>query len=184
VLNTTDDGGVVTIYDYDAAFRGAAFVRNAIVNSPNTDNIQTAEVALTKRSSSRWMGAELVLRHQEQPLGRAEHRQPQSGLLSQGPDVGLGRQREWQLLAARRCATVGVRADEAGAKGARTNIFRAADPDGGTPLRQLATVTLRLEPLGSERTPVMTSSQPASRQGVQDWRLAARMDSTWMSSIC
>jgi len=46
---------------------------------------------------------------------------------------------------------------KAGAKGARTNIFRATDPDGGTPLRQLSTVTLRLEPLGSQRTPVMTS---------------------------
>jgi len=35
-------------------------------------------------------GSGLVLRHQEQPVGRAEHRQSQPGLLSQGSDVGLG----------------------------------------------------------------------------------------------
>ena len=33
-----------------------------------------------------------------------------------------------------------------GVTGRRTNIFRSADPDGGPPLRQLSTVTLRLEP--------------------------------------
>ncbi len=38
-----------------------------------------------------------------------------------------------------------------GVQGQRNNIFRAADPDGGTPLRQLSTVALRLEPFGTQK---------------------------------
>ena len=41
----------------------------------------------------------------------------------------------------------------AGLPGQRTNIFRSADPDGGTPLSQSNTVTLRLEPFGAQRNP-------------------------------
>jgi hypothetical protein len=40
-----------------------------------------------------------------------------------------------------------------GIKGQRTYVFRAADPLGGAPLRQLSTVTVRLEPLGSQTGP-------------------------------
>jgi hypothetical protein len=43
-----------------------------------------------------------------------------------------------------------------GVQGQRTNLFRAADPDGGTPLRQLSTVTLRLEPYGAQQGPAIT----------------------------
>src|SRR5207249_530441 len=35
----------------------------------------------------------------------------------------------------------------------RTYVFRSADPAGGTPLRQLATVTVPLEPFGARRLP-------------------------------
>jgi hypothetical protein len=157
VLNTPDDGGVVTIYDYDAAFRGAAFVRNAIVNSPNTDNIQTAEVALTKRSSSRWMAQSsfFVIKNNRWDVLNIDN--PNQAYFPKDLtwDWGGNVSGSYSLPAdVRLSAFVQTKA---GAKGARTNIFRAADPDGGTPLRQLATVTLRLEPLGSERTPVMTS---------------------------
>jgi hypothetical protein len=47
VLGSADDGGKVTIYDYDPAYRGSAFVRNVNMNSPNTDLIQTVETAVT-----------------------------------------------------------------------------------------------------------------------------------------
>jgi len=40
-----------------------------------------------------------------------------------------------------------------GIKGQRTYVFRATDPLGGPPLRQLSTVTLRLEPYGSQTGP-------------------------------
>jgi len=41
-----------------------------------------------------------------------------------------------------------------GIQGQRTYVFRAADPLGGPPLRQLSTVTLRLDPFGSQAGPV------------------------------
>jgi hypothetical protein len=41
-------------------------------------------------------------------------------------------------------------------QGQRTNVFRAADPDGGPQLRQLATVALRLDPFGSITGPATT----------------------------
>ncbi|MBI2835974.1 MAG: hypothetical protein HYX76_16275, partial [Acidobacteria bacterium] len=40
-----------------------------------------------------------------------------------------------------------------GDPGQRTYVFRQADPDGGLALRQLGTVTLRLEPFGTRREP-------------------------------
>src|SRR5439155_16246115 len=41
----------------------------------------------------------------------------------------------------------------AGVPNQRTYVFRSADPDGGTPISQSSTITLRLEPFGSQRTP-------------------------------
>src|SRR5690606_15853551 len=38
VVGTPDDGDMVTFYDYDPAYRGAAFVANQRRNSPNNDH--------------------------------------------------------------------------------------------------------------------------------------------------
>ena len=54
VLNTYDDGGKVTIYDYDRAYFGAAFVQNEQQNTERDDSFQTIEFTVTKRSSRRW----------------------------------------------------------------------------------------------------------------------------------
>ena len=37
ILNKSDDAGSVTIYDYDPAYRGAAFVKNQLMNSDRND---------------------------------------------------------------------------------------------------------------------------------------------------
>jgi hypothetical protein len=157
VLNTPDDGGVVTVYDYDPAYRGAAFVRNVLVNSPNTDNIQTAEVSLTKRSSRRWtaQGSFFMVKNNRWDVLNIDN--PNQAYFPKDLtwDWGSNLSASYMLPFDVRFSTFVQ--SKAGAKGARTNIFRAADPDGGTPLRQLSTVTLRLEPLGSQRTPTMTS---------------------------
>ena len=42
-----------------------------------------------------------------------------------------------------------------GVLGQRTTVFRATDPDGGTPLRQLSTVTLRMDPYGAQKGPAI-----------------------------
>jgi hypothetical protein len=43
-----------------------------------------------------------------------------------------------------------------GVQGQRTLTLRAADPDGGTPLRQLSTVTVRTEPFGAQQGPAIS----------------------------
>ncbi|PYR15160.1 MAG: hypothetical protein DMG00_01160, partial [Acidobacteria bacterium] len=55
-LGTVDDAGNVTLYDYSAAYKGAAFVNTQTVNATNADHFHSVEFTLTKRSSSRWMG--------------------------------------------------------------------------------------------------------------------------------
>src|SRR5581483_9432593 len=57
VLNTADDGGMVTIYDYDPAYRGASFTQNARLNRPDgqADVAQTLEGSVQKRFSNRWL---------------------------------------------------------------------------------------------------------------------------------
>ncbi len=51
-----DDGGPVTLYDYQAAYRGSAFVGNSPRNSPDDrdDNYDTIEFSLNKRMTNRW----------------------------------------------------------------------------------------------------------------------------------
>ena len=51
-LGTADDAGTVTLYDYSAAYKGAAFVNSQNVNADNTDHFHSIEFTLTKRSSS------------------------------------------------------------------------------------------------------------------------------------
>ena len=56
ILGNADDAGSVTLYDYTAAYRGAAFVNAQTVNATNPDRYNSIEGTLTKRFSSRWTG--------------------------------------------------------------------------------------------------------------------------------
>ena len=54
VVNTGDDGGQVTFYDYDPAYRGAAFVSNMPSNAADgrSDVFRTIEFTAVKRRSA------------------------------------------------------------------------------------------------------------------------------------
>jgi hypothetical protein len=54
VAGNNDDGGLVTLYDYTNAFRGAAFVGNMRMNSTTPNTYNSIETGLSKRFSSRW----------------------------------------------------------------------------------------------------------------------------------
>jgi len=156
-VGTADDGGMVTIYDYDAAYRGAAFVRNVLVNSPNADKINTLEFALTKRLSNRWMaqGSFWVVKNNNWIEQTFET--PNNDYFPKDETWDWAGNLSGSYLFPGDVRLAGFVTSKAGLKGARTNIFRAADPSGGTPLRQLSTVTLRLEPWGMQRAPAMTN---------------------------
>lgn len=156
VLNTADDAGKVTIYDYDAAFRGAAFVGNMRRNRPDerNDSFQSLEFTLNKRNNGRW-GVVTSF------AATKNHRWLVGIPASPNDDVfPLDETWDWVYKVSGNYRLPynvmfsGVFDIQPGVKGARTNVFRAADPDGGTPLRQLSTVTLRVEPFGSRVGPM------------------------------
>src|SRR5262249_55485481 len=157
ILNNADDGGRVTIYDYDPAYRGATFVGNMRVNRSEADYYNTLEVTFNKRNSNRWGGLTSF-------AATKNHRRiaAASGQLQTPNDDQFVLDQTWDWVykavgSYRLPADVmvsGVFDLVSGTSGQRTYIFRSADPDGGTPLRQLSTVTMRLEPYGAQVGPV------------------------------
>ena len=54
-LGTADDGGLITFYDYDPAYRGSRFVANTLVNTTDrADAYNNLELRLEKRRSNKW----------------------------------------------------------------------------------------------------------------------------------
>jgi outer membrane receptor protein involved in Fe transport len=165
-LNTADDGGLVTIYDYDRAFFGAAFVQNELQNSDRDDRYQTIEFTVTKRTSGRWgaMASFWAIKNHEW-LGNAR--------LPDNPNNDLYPLNEtWEWAgnvsgSYRLPAGVqfsGFVQSKVGLKGQRTNIFRQSDPSGPS-LAQLNSVTMRLEPFGATHEPaIVVVNLRASKQ--------------------
>ena len=159
VLNTQDDGGRVTFYDYDAAFRGGRFVQTQWVNRPDgrDDLYNSLEVTLNKRMSKRWdaLASFGATRSHRFIVGN-----PQSPNDEFFP---LDETWDWQFkLIGSYQFPRGITASTffqslAGDPLQRTYLFRATDPDGGTPLRQLTTATLPLEAFGARRKPTLNT---------------------------
>jgi Carboxypeptidase regulatory-like domain len=150
VLDTADDAGSVTIYDYDPAYRGASFVQMVQVNSDTVERYHTIEAAITKRLSGSWMAS-------ASGFAVKNHRWIEQHFQSPNDDPfpldetwgwGLNFSGVYRFPADIQLAAF-VQAKQ-GVQGQRTHIFRSQDPDGGPPLRQLSTVTLRLEPWGAQ----------------------------------
>lgn len=154
-LNTADDGGSVTIYDYDRAYFGANFVQNEQQNSDRDDSFQTIEFTVTKRSSGRWgaMASFWAIKNdfwlslfEDDPnndLNARDQTWKWAGNVSGNYTLPFGIQ-----LGAFMQSKVGI-------QGQRTNVFRAVDPDGGPRLNQLSTVTLRLDKPGAQKNPAI-----------------------------
>ena len=148
----------VTIYDYDAAYRGAAFVQQVQDNSDTVERYHTIEAAVARRLSGRWMAQAAGFAVKNHRWIEQDFQTPNDDLfpLDQTWNWGMNLSGMYRLPADVRLAAF-LQAKR-GVTGQRTNIFRSADPDGGTPLRQLSTVTLRLEPYGSQRGDTITST--------------------------
>jgi hypothetical protein len=151
VLGNGDDAGSVTLYDYTAAYRGASFVNSQIVNASNTDTYHSIEGTLTKRFSSRWTG-------QISYFTVKNHRWISSVFVSPNDtffpidetwswagNVSASYRLPWDVTIS------GFLQSKSGVKGQRTNLFRQADPDGGTAITQNGNTTIRVEPYGTEQ---------------------------------
>jgi hypothetical protein len=174
IVNTADDGPMVTIWDYAAAYRGAAFVGNERVNYPSNrrDYFHTLEVTLNKRFSQRWdatVSGSAVKNHASilttangEKTTTASATTTSSAVPQSPNDLYFPLNETWDWTARTTTSYVlpfNIRVAalaffESGAAGQRTYIFRATDPLGGPPLVQQATVTLPLEPYGAHRGPV------------------------------
>jgi hypothetical protein len=155
IVGTADDGPLVTIYDYGAAYGGSQFVIMQRVNRPSgrDDIAQTVEVAVEKRMSNRWsLGASYDLTKQHRWL---------VGIPTSPNDDYYPLDTTWTFQARANAIYTLPRGFQVGAslivingyQGQRTYTFRAVDPLGGPPLVQQTTATLRLEPFGAHTGP-------------------------------
>jgi len=152
VLNTSDDGGRITLRDYATAYRGAAFDFRKRVNAENDDRFHSAEFTLTKRSSDRWMGqiSYFVVKNHRWLDG--------TGVIVNPNDEFFPIDETWNwagtVSASYRLpynvSVSGFLQSKAGVKGQRTYIFRTADPDGGPAISNNGNTTIRLEPYGAQ----------------------------------
>ena len=153
-VNSADDGPMVTIYDFDPAYRGNAFEKVQAVNEPDElhDTATTFEGSVSKRVSNRW-GVTLSLgatrqQNRDFPQDPNAAQYDVTDNWSQTFRANGSYEFPWQISLGTSLNVL------SGVKTTRTYIFRAADPLGGPPLRQLSTVTLRLEEPGASTGPV------------------------------
>jgi hypothetical protein len=147
VLGTGDDGGNVTLNDYEPAFRGGAFVGQEPVNRPagRDDFANSFEVLVRKRSSGRWGVDSSVLFTKNHRWLVGVPQSPNDNFFP------LDTTWEWNYrLSGSYRAGYGVQFAGFytllnGAPGQRTYLFRN--------IPNLSTQSLRLEPFGSERGP-------------------------------
>ena len=155
VLSTSDDGGKVTFYDYDPAYRGASFVKTVTVNSPNTDKYHTVEFTVIKRPSHGWQGEASFWTVKNDRWLTQTFNAPQDSYFATdktwtwAANFNVSYHLPYDVLVALSMQS------KQGAKGQRTNLFRTVDPDGGTPISQLSTVTLRMDEYGSVLGPAL-----------------------------
>ena len=158
VLGTADDAGLVSIYDYDPAFRGSNFVSNQTVNRPDgrNDYFNSFEGSMTRRLAGSWsfLTAFTATKYHRYLVGVPQSPNDTQFDLDQSWRWNLKLNGNYNLP---RGFNVGAIVEVVnGTLGQRTYVFRAIDTS-GPPLRQLATVTLRLEPFGSEQEPHQTT---------------------------
>ncbi len=99
VLSTGDDGGKVTIYDYDPAYRGSNFVGNQEVNRPDgrSDYYNSYEASITRRMTRSWsmLAAYTGTKYHRWIAGIPQS--PNDEFFPTRRPVALGLQAEWQL---------------------------------------------------------------------------------------
>jgi hypothetical protein len=168
VTGTADDGGPITYYDYDPAYRGTAFEKSTYVNfSDFTDRYNNLEIGLDKRMSTNWQVAASYLATKKNVWVAGSS--PTTGAFVFTPDDAFfPKNQTWETTfrvsgsyrAPFNIVASSVFEYQSGAPLARTVLFR-------TGLKQLSTVTLRMEPIGSVTLPgVKLLNLRASKQFV------------------
>jgi hypothetical protein len=165
-IGTADDGGPVTYYDYDPGYKGPSFEQSSGINTPGyTNSYNNIEAGVDKRLSNNWQLLASFLGTRRNVWI--------SGIPQTPNDTFFPKDQSWERTfraAGSYQAPWGVLGSvmyeyQSGTATARTVQYR-------TGLVQLSTVTLRMEPLGSERLPAtkLVSLRAAKRFQMQDRR--------------
>ena len=147
VAGTTDDGPAITYYDYDPAYKGAAFERIVEMNTPGNENVfHNIELVANKRLSNGWQLVASYL---------ATHRDIWRSGVPQDPNAAgfFPKSVYWEwafklsgsYMLPYQVQAAAMFTHQSGDPLARTARF--------TGLKQLSSVTLLMEPMGSQRLP-------------------------------
>jgi hypothetical protein len=149
-VGTADDGGSVTIFDYDPAFRGGAFTASQPANRPagHDDYANSFELLLDKRSGKVSGNTSILMTKNHRWING----NPQSP-----NDLFFPLDETWEVnfrVAGSYAAPHGIRLSALfyvlnGVPGQRTYLFRN--------LPQLSTLTVPLEQFGSQSGPIRTN---------------------------
>jgi hypothetical protein len=151
ILGTSDDGGMVTLFDYAPAYRGAAFVSTEITNSDQNDRYRSIEITTTRRMSGRWSAQAsyyVVKNHRlinKTINGPNDQLYPWDDTWNWAGVVTGTYQLPYDISLA------GFLTSKSGLQGQRTVLFRQVDPAGGPPIAQLSNVTAPVEPFGTRQ---------------------------------
>jgi TonB dependent receptor len=171
-LGTADDPGTsVTYFDYPASLAGAVFQRLTLINDPNSDaSYRSLEIAASKRLSQRWqfMGSYTATKRNEPFRPDVAGQGRGMSLTSYNPNVEIfGADTTWEW-SARFAGSYLLPADvqlsanlesRSGEPWARTVSFA-----GG---RQIPSITLRVEPIGTHRSDTMNILTLGVQKSVQ-----------------
>lgn len=177
ILGTADDGAPVTIWDFDPAFRGAAFVGNEVVNRPDdrSDHYNTIEFTLAKRTSSRWGVQTSVLTTKNYVYAVGIPQSPNDDYFPIDQTWNWVYKINGSYQLPYDVVFSGLFDVQPGIRGQRTYVFRAADPSGGPALKQQSTVTLRLSNVGDYVGPTRASANLRLAKLVKFNRLETRL---------
>ncbi len=170
---TADDGGTVTYYDYDPALSGPEFEHNLTVNQPGyTNRFHNVELGVDKRLADGWqvMGSYLATRRNEWTNGVPTN--PNAAVFPKNETWDTTFRVAGSYLARWGIMTSALFEYQSGGVQARDVLFR-------TGLRQLSSVILRMEPLGTQRLPAykLLSFRAAKELAVVDGhRLRVQFD--------
>ena len=146
----TDDGGTVTVWDYDPAYRGSNFVGNLRVNRPaERDPVRdTFELVLTKRATGKWglLGSLTLQKIDRAITGVAQSPNDDFNDIDDTWDWNYKANGNYELPW--RTSLSGSLQVYNGIKRQRTYLFRNI-PNAGT-------VTLRMEPYAHDAAPART----------------------------
>jgi hypothetical protein len=150
-LGNADDGGLVTIWDYDPALRGGSFVRNEVRNRPSnrSDSANNMELAFTKRSQGRWSGSFSFLATKQHRWLVGVPESPNDDVFPLDRTWEISYRTDGQYRLPYGLYASGMFTWMNGQPGQRTYLFRN--------LPQSSTRTVRLEEYGAQRGPSRTN---------------------------